>query len=487
MPLTAKVMKHFVDWYRENSVASERPWLILGKGPSFSDAKQHDLSKYSLLTLNHAARELNTDVAHVIDVEVLQVCGSAIEKNANFLVMPFVPHFALSAVAGKTLADWISQIPILAKFEAEERLLWYDLSTGGTVCGPYPVVEAYNFSSEAALGLLGLAGAKVIHSLGIDGGGNYACEFADLVGSSCLANGQVSFDSQFKEFPKIINKYGVSYSPLSGQYPIRVFVGASESEWLPARVLEYSVQKNCSVAVDCFPLYRSDLEIPQAQHERSRTPFSFQRFLIPQLMNYSGRAIYLDSDMLVLHDLQRLWQMPFDGADLVCVRGLNEQQRAVRFSVMLLNCAALGWKIEEIIDGLDRGAYTYNELVYEMCIAKHAAARIPPTWNALDRFVAGTTGLLHYTNMTTQPWLSAEHSYAGIWFEYLFEALDRGFISMSDISEQVNRGNVRPSLLSQCEKRFSEPSRLSDAERSADDNFVLPGMLHLQAKHSTTV
>lgn len=477
-------MKSFVDWYRETTLSSERPWLILGKGPSFSKAKILDLSKFSLMTLNHAARELKADLAHVIDVEVLQESGNEIEQNVDFLVMPFVPHFGLSACVGKTLVDWICQIPILSKFETEGRLLWYDLSTGHKTVGPYPAVEVHNFSSEAALGLLGLAGAKTIYSLGIDGGGNYACEFDDLLSRTCLANGQVSFDSQFKEFPKIINKYDLSYWPLLGEYPIRVFIGASETEWLPARVLEYSIQKYCSVSVDCFPLYLSNVKMPQLQQDKGKTPFSFQRFLIPQLMNYRGRAIYLDSDMLVMQDLHRLWQMPFDGADLLCVKGLNEKQQAVRFSVMVLNCAALGWKIEEIVERLERGSYTYNELIYEMPIAKDAKARIPASWNTLDRFVSGSTSLLHYTNMTTQPWLSCIHSFASIWMDCLFEALDQGFISKAEIKEQIEKRHVRPSLLLQVEKRISDPSRLSEAERAADTAFVPPYTVHIDSKQA---
>ena len=40
----------------------DRPWLILGKGPSFARRHHIDLTPYNLASLNHVVRELKVEV-----------------------------------------------------------------------------------------------------------------------------------------------------------------------------------------------------------------------------------------------------------------------------------------------------------------------------------------------------------------------------------------------------------------------------------------
>jgi len=53
------------------------------------------------------------------------------------------------------------------------------------------------------------------------------------------------------------------------------------------------------------------------------TEFSHTRFLVPALMGYAGRALFLDADMIFLSDVNKLFQM-FDGQVAVqCVKHLH--------------------------------------------------------------------------------------------------------------------------------------------------------------------
>ena len=74
---------------------------------------------------------------------------------------------------------------------------------------------------------------------------------------------------------------------------------------------------------------------------------------------------------------------------------------------------------------------------------------IPPEWNSLDIYERGVTGLIHFTNMNTQPWLVAGHPHGVIWLDHLSEAIEEGFISREEVEAEVEAGNVRPSLLSE--------------------------------------
>ncbi len=162
-------MRTFFEWYSAHANQST-PWLILGKGPSFAKREQYDLSDYYTLSLNHAVREQLVFMAHLIDFDVVEQCGEALDTNACYVVMPWVPHIRCRA-RGLTLRDLLPDSPMLRKLDADGRLLYYNLRTGQYPRGLSPIVPVRYFSAEAALNLLAMAGVKTIRSLGIDGRG----------------------------------------------------------------------------------------------------------------------------------------------------------------------------------------------------------------------------------------------------------------------------------------------------------------------------
>jgi hypothetical protein len=258
--------------------------------------------------------------------------------------------------------------------------------------------------------------------------------------------------------------------------PIRVYVGSQEAQMLAVRVLEHSIRKHASMDVEVFPLHlaRVDYPIPSDLRNRPRTPFSFQRFYIPSLKGYRGRAIYVDSDMQVFQDITELWTLPFEDADLLAAREAGESSRRPQFSVMLLDCEELRWEITGIVAALDRGELTYETLMYEMAVARRVRAGIHSRWNSLERYVAGETALLHYTDMPTQPWVSRENRLGYLWVRDLIEAVDAGAIARKHIEEDIRRGFVRPSLLYQLEQRVEETTTLPKEARRMDNGFVPP-------------
>jgi hypothetical protein len=258
--------------------------------------------------------------------------------------------------------------------------------------------------------------------------------------------------------------------------PIRVYVGSQDAQMLAVRVLEFSIRAHTSGDVVVFPLHEANVDFPMPRHasNRPRTPFSFQRFYIPSLQGYQGRAIYLDSDMQVFRDIKEVWTLPFDGADLLAAREPGESSRRPQFSVMLLNCDELRWNLPEIVAALDRGELTYETLMYDMAVARSIRAAIDPSWNSLERYVPGETGLLHYTDMPTQPWVSLENPNGSVWVRDLIAAVDAGFISRSYVEEHVSYGFVRPSLLYQLDHRVERSEQLAKEARVLDARFIPP-------------
>src|SRR5690348_15903628 len=92
---------------------------------------------------------------------------------------------------------------------------------------------------------------------------------------------------------------------------LRVCCGMSEAEWLPSKVLEYSIQRRSSKPVDFIPLNLFDHLIPKRIHHLAATRFSFQRLVIPQAMERQAIAAYLDSDQIVIGDIAELFDTPF--------------------------------------------------------------------------------------------------------------------------------------------------------------------------------
>lgn len=447
-------MKNFFDWYPEH-FGADTPWLILGKGPSFNLQDQYDLSAYARLTLNHAVRERPVDVAHMIDIDVVFACGDVLLANAGVLVLPWYPHVK-NLVGSKTLADWVAESPVLQRLDAAGRLLWYDLRSAPVRHGKQPVVDARSFSAEAGLALLALAGARKVRSLGVDGGTAYGQSFDDLKDVTRLNNGHASYDLQFEGFARTIHRTGVDYAPLTLEAPIRVYVGSQEEQMLSVKVLEHSIRRHASMTVEVMPLHKAGITYRQPRESKNwpRTPFSFQRFSIPMLAGHRGRAIYLDSDMLVFRDIKDLWTLPFDGADLLAAQAPEgDASRRPQFSVMLLDCGRLEWTPEAVVEALDSGRLSYEQLMHEMALARQVRAGISSHWNSLEHHDPASTCLVHYTDMNTQPWVHARNPHGGLWIRELLLAVESGFVSVDEIEEHVARGWVRPSLLKHVRSR----------------------------------
>lgn len=471
-------MYNFFDYFQDRKDWLSSKWLILGKGPSFSELNIYSTDDYKLLGLNHVVCNQKLDLLHAIDIEVIEDCSESILENAKHVVVPWIPHVRYRPCpflkeirfrpSDKTLEDYCQDIAVLKILQSEGRLLWYNLCTSPRIKPTNtPTVRVFGFSSTAAINLLSLAGIKKIRSLGVDGGKTYSSNFSHLRQKTLLVAGQQNYNSQFQEIANTIMNHKIDFAPLNVDSPIKIYVGTSKEQMLAFKVLEYSILKHASMTVEVVPLFDAidkaciDIPVPKEHKLRARTPFSFQRFAIPELNSYQGRAIYLDSDMLVFRDIKELWVSPFNGAQLLTVREPMGSARKSQFSVMVVNCQELTWNIGDLIRKLELGTWSYEEFVYEMAPAEIISNALPAQWNDLERYNSVTTSLTHFTDMNNQPWLATNNVHAYIWFEYLFEALEKQFISLDFVISEVNKGNVRPSILNQIDTKISDPLLLS--------------------------
>lgn len=237
----------------------------------------------------------------------------------------------------------------------------------------------------------------------------------------------------------------------------RVFIGCDPTSLVPAQVLAYTVRKHARQPVRLVPMSSFPVPEPRKPENRQRTGFSFSRFLIPQLCLHQGRAIYLDSDMLVFGDIGELWSRPLAGKSLACTRQdvapegfANHPGFHVgpHFAVMILDCERLRWNLQTLVDGLDEGRYSYEDLLMKMCIVPEGEldTSIPPEWNHLERHVPGETRLTHFTVGEFQPWKHRDNALRGLWLDWYAEAFAAGAVDPVAVIDGVLAGHYLPDL-----------------------------------------
>lgn len=123
---------------------------------------------------------------------------------------------------------------------------------------------------------------------------------------------------------------------------LNVFIGYDPRQPIAYNVLQHSIVRHASVPVSITPLILSQLPITR----RGLTEFTFSRFLVPCLMGYAGRAVFMDADMVVTGDVADL----FDTEDMSAVCVMQDQPRFEWASAMLFNCGACRRLTPEFID-----------------------------------------------------------------------------------------------------------------------------------------
>ncbi|MEP5764919.1 MAG: glycosyltransferase [Halieaceae bacterium] len=236
-------------------------------------------------------------------------------------------------------------------------------------------------------------------------------------------------------------------------------MGTDRSQLLAVKVLEHSIKRYTDLQVEVTPLLDLPILVPKDPRNRQRTGFSFARFAIPALCNYEGRAIYMDADMLVFKDIRSLWEIPFDTAKIIVQEEISSDNQHVsklgapgkrkkQCAVMVLDCAALDWNVDDIVRGMDDDKYNYDELLHDICILKEDEINygVPFYWNSLEKHDSETC-LIHYTDMLTQPWASPHNDNDYLWFDEVRLMLKNGSIDMAELEREVSLGYFRPSLI----------------------------------------
>jgi hypothetical protein len=127
---------------------------------------------------------------------------------------------------------------------------------------------------------------------------------------------------------------------------IKVFVGCDPNgaDAESMAVLEYTLRKHSSRPVELHWMQMTkDKQSPWYTDQYDGwnttawpTPFSGFRWGVPLATNYTGRAIYMDSDMIIQRDIAELYDMPLEDNKIVAAKSPD------RFCVCLWDCEKFG-------------------------------------------------------------------------------------------------------------------------------------------------
>ena len=103
----------------------------------------------------------------------------------------------------------------------------------------------------------------------------------------------------------------------------KVFVGYDTREDIAYQVCEHSIWQH-NKGTEVIPLKQKELRDKmlywRGEDKLASTEFTFTRFLIPHLMNYEGWALFIDSDIVFLEDVDNLFALADDKYAVMCVQ-----------------------------------------------------------------------------------------------------------------------------------------------------------------------
>lgn len=227
--------------------------------------------------------------------------------------------------------------------------------------------------------------------------------------------------------------------------PIKIFIGQEPYQWLAAEVLRFSIQRRTKVPLEIQELNQLPIKLNFKVVKSS----AFCRFFIPEACNYEGKAIYLDADILVLDNIQKLYELPLQGKGALARPVHEESQSGYYTSVMLLDCAHLkNWNVKLWSGLVNVQSSLYHDTIWGMPkgLNGNDFGDLPREWNELDD-ADSNTKIIHFTNIQTNPWKKAGHPHAKLFLKELKAAIDAEEIPIDAIEREIAQGAVYPTIL----------------------------------------
>ena len=145
----------------------KKPWLIVGKGPSF-DPFFKGFSDYNVLSINDSMQKAKTFIKYGIIFNDWKAMAKIDFKNAPFVYGP---------ISKMNFEEFL--LSDLFDVEANSPPFWsvmhcFNLNNAAKQIPQYgPTIHAFNSTYESAIWILAYAGVKEVFTMGVDFGHEY--------------------------------------------------------------------------------------------------------------------------------------------------------------------------------------------------------------------------------------------------------------------------------------------------------------------------
>ena len=221
--------------------------------------------------------------------------------------------------------------------------------------------------------------------------------------------------------------------------PVKVFIGWDSREDIAYQVAKRSIEMHSTIPVQIKPLKQKELRrdklYTREVDKLASTEFTFTRFLLPELCNFEGWALFIDCDFVFKNDIKELFDQADDQYALMCAQhdytpkegsikmdGQVQQQypRKNWSSMMLINC---GHPSNHVVTKsfVNNEALTGAYLHRFSWLKDEEIGEISHEWNWLVGWYTepedGTPKALHYTE--GGPWFEEykDCEYAKDWYQ----------------------------------------------------------------------
>ena len=201
--------------------------------------------------------------------------------------------------------------------------------------------------------------------------------------------------------------------------PLRIYVGWDSREDIAYQACKKSIEYHASVPVEIIPLkqklLRRDGVYTRPVDKLASTEFTFTRFLVPELAEFDGWALFIDCDFIFLDDVKKLFDQANNKYAVMCAQHNYTPKKTTKMdgqiqhvyprknwsSMMLFNCSHPNTKglTRHVVNNATNDGAFFHRLTWT---PDKFIGELSHEWNWLvgvyDEPEDGTPKALHYTD-----------------------------------------------------------------------------------------
>jgi len=220
---------------------------------------------------------------------------------------------------------------------------------------------------------------------------------------------------------------------------MKVFIGYDPREDMAYQVCKHSILKHQPNA-DVRPLIQTELRqagwYKRPVDKLASTEFTFTRFLVPELTNYKGWAVFMDCDMILTTDIAELFAQADDKYAVMCVQHDYTPKEGIKMdgqkqtiyprknwsSVVLWNCGHPSNRVvdQDMVNEKELNGAYFHRFSW---LLDDEIGELDHTWNYLVGVYDDieTPNLIHYTE--GGPWFEnyRDCEFNELWKQELYD------------------------------------------------------------------